>query len=100
MCLSEGVLTWPRSAAKLCALHGVVSVQGTRAFPLPKELSAPEATYPGATSAQRGKLLLVLFFFFLGPHPRHMEVPTPSGELELQLLAYTTAHGNSQSLIH
>ena len=69
MCLSEGVLTWPRSAAKLCALHGVVSVQGTRAFSLPKELSAPEATHPGATSAQRGKLLLVLFFFLFRATP-------------------------------
>ena len=36
-----------------------------------------------------------LFFFFflvsLGPHPRHMEVPRLGIELELRLLAYTTA---------
>jgi len=34
------------------------------------------------------------FFFpfgFLGPHPQHMEVPRLGVELELQLLAYTTA---------
>ena len=30
-------------------------------------------------------------FFFLGPHPRHMEVPRLEVEWELQLLAYTTA---------
>ena len=32
-----------------------------------------------------------LFFFFLGPRPRHMEVPGPGVQLELQMLAYTTA---------
>ena len=31
------------------------------------------------------------FFFFLGPHPRHMEVPRLGAELELHLPAYTTA---------
>ena len=30
-------------------------------------------------------------FFFLGPYLRHMEVPRPGLESELQLLAYTTA---------
>ena len=30
-------------------------------------------------------------FFFLGPHPQHMEVPSRGVELELQLLAYSTA---------
>ena len=30
------------------------------------------------------------FFCFLGPHPRHMEVPRLRVESELQLLAYTT----------
>ena len=33
----------------------------------------------------------VIFFFFLGPHLRHMEVPRLGVELELQRLAYTTA---------
>ena len=32
-----------------------------------------------------------IFFFFLGQHPRHMEVPRQGAELELQLPAYTTA---------
>ena len=30
-------------------------------------------------------------FFFLQPHPRHMEVPRPGVKSELQFLAYTTA---------
>ena len=33
----------------------------------------------------------LFFFFFLGPHPRHMEVPRLGAESELQLPAYTTA---------
>ena len=32
-----------------------------------------------------------LFFFFLGPHPQHMESPRLGVKLELQPLAYTTA---------
>ena len=32
----------------------------------------------------------VLFLIFLGPHPRHMEVPRQGVQSELQLLAYTT----------
>ena len=41
-----------------------------------------------------------VLFCFLGPHPRHMEVPRIGVELELQLLAYTTAQGNAGSLTH
>ena len=37
---------------------------------------------------------------FLGPHPRHMEVPRLGVQLELQMLTYTTAHGNARSLTH
>ena len=33
----------------------------------------------------------VFYFFFLGPHLWHMDVPRLRVELELQLLAYTTA---------
>ena len=55
------------------------------------------------------------FFFFLGPHLQHMEVPRLGTELELQLLTYpqpqqcwirsvsstyTTAHSNAGSLTH
>mgnify|MGYP001308256440 CR=1 FL=1 len=58
---------------------------------------------------------LFLCFCFLGPHPRHMEVPRLEVELELQLRPtpqpqqlgiqatsanYTTAHGNARSLYH
>ena len=32
-----------------------------------------------------------LFFFFLEPHPQHIEVVRLGVEYELQLLAYTTA---------
>ena len=35
--------------------------------------------------------LSFLSFFFLEPHPRHMEVPRLGVKLELQLPAYTTA---------
>ena len=34
---------------------------------------------------------ILLLFFFLGLHPRHMEVPRPGVDLELQLLATATA---------
>ena len=37
----------------------------------------------------------IFFFFFLGPHLGHMEVPRLVVQLELQLLAYTTATGTS-----
>ena len=33
----------------------------------------------------------LFFLLFLGPYPRHMEVPRPGVESELQLPAYTTA---------
>ena len=33
----------------------------------------------------------ILLFCFLGPHPRHVEVPRPGVESERQLPAYTTA---------
>ena len=39
-----------------------------------------------------GLYMFVSFFFFcfLGPHPRHMEVPRLGVQSELELLAYTT----------
>ena len=42
------------------------------------------------------------FFFlvFLRPHLWHMEVPRLGAKSELQLPAYTTAHGNTGSLTH
>ena len=39
------------------------------------------------------------FFFLLGLHPQHMEVPRLGVDLELQLLAYTTATA-TQNLSH
>ena len=44
-------------------------------------------TRTGKQSQAVGKV----FCFFLGPHPRHMEVARREVESELQLLAYTTA---------
>ena len=38
-----------------------------------------------------GFLKKFLFFHFLGPHPRHMEVPRLGVQSELQLPAYTPA---------
>ena len=35
--------------------------------------------------------LFFFFFFFLGPHLKHMEVPRPGVQSELQMLAYATA---------
>ena len=31
--------------------------------------------------------LWIIFFFFLGPHPRHMDIARLGAELELQLQA-------------
>ena len=59
--------------------------------------------------------MYLCIFVFLGPHPRHMEVPRLGVESELQLLAhvtaqqrqiraisvtYTAAHGNAGSFLH
>ena len=42
-------------------------------------------------NGQNLSISLLLFFFFLGPHLQHMEVPGLGAESELQLPAYTTA---------
>ena len=39
-------------------------------------------------------------FVFCSKRLQHMEVPSPGVELELQLPAYTTAHGNARSFTH
>ena len=44
--------------------------------------------------------LFIYFYCFLRLYLQHMEVPRLGIELELQLPAYTTAHGNTGSLIH
>ena len=43
---------------------------------------------------------LFIFFYLLGPHLWHMEIPRLGIKSQLQLLAYTTAHSNTRSLIH
>ena len=40
--------------------------------------------------------VLLFFFFFLGPHLRHMEVPRLGVQLELQLQAYATVTPRSE----
>ena len=41
-----------------------------------------------------------IFFCFLGLQVQHIEVPRLGVKSELQLPAYTTAHGNTRSLPH
>ena len=45
-------------------------------------------------------LFFLFFFCFSGLHPLHMEVPRLGVKLDLQLLAYNTANGNTGSLTH
>ena len=46
-------------------------------------------------------LFLVLFFCFLGPHLRHVEVPRLGVKLELELLAcHSHSYHNTRSLAH
>ena len=45
----------------------------------------------GVSSSSGLSPFFLSFLFFLGPYLQHMEDPRPGGELELQLLAYTTA---------
>ena len=42
---------------------------------------------------------LPFFFFFLGPHPRHMEVPRIGIESELGPQAYATVYTTAQHQI-
>ena len=42
--------------------------------------------------------VIFVLFIFLGPQPWHMEVPRLGVELELQLLAYTTATATKSEL--
>ena len=44
-------------------------------------------------------LFIFVLFFFVGPHPWHMEVPS-LGVKELQLPAYTTATAMPPDLSH
>ena len=51
----------------------------------------PRKGVPISQSYQAGKRQAFSFFFFLGPHLQHMEVPRLGVKSELQLSAYTTA---------
>ena len=90
--------SWPSSGPQGC--HTSCS---HRAFAHPtSHLSSLQTLVPGSVIFLSS--ILVLFsctvFFFLGPHPWHMEAPGLGVALELQLQAYTTAHGNAGSLTH
>ena len=43
---------------------------------------------------------LKIFIVFLGPHLWHIDVPRLGVEWEMQLVTYTTAHGNTGFLAH
>ena len=59
--------------------------------------SCPQPPQPKINLCMQGKrqgffvLGFLLLFAFLGPHPRHMELPRLGVKSELQTLAYTTA---------
>ena len=53
------------------------AIRGLNCFPFPKDLSP--------------SLSFFFSFFFLGPYPRHMEIPRLGVESELQLSPYSTA---------
>ena len=65
---------------------GTTAATATQAF-----VSSCMQSTERRSHAEEGALFYFLCFCFLGPHPRHMEVPRPGVELELQLLAYATA---------
>ena len=54
-------------------------------------LRALETWGPCCSHLDSWSLITVCLFFFLGPHPGHMEVPRLGFQSELQLPAYTTA---------
>ena len=51
-------------------------------------------------NTEKTEILFIFFLYFLGLHLRHMKASRLGAESELQLPAYTTAHGNAESLIH
>ena len=85
-------------------------LKGKQARSDPAEVRIPAALVGSMYTSKK-----IYFFFFLGPHPWHREVPRLGVELELQLLAYstakplwiravsaiyTTAYGNPRSSTH
>ena len=101
------------------------AVEGPGWFPIPQP--APTPAEPGPCPGGQDKAgdekpvfseqqprgaprmchyIILFFFFFLGPHPRHMEVPRLGVQLELQLPACARAtatpdlSGNAGSLTH
>ena len=59
-----------------------------------------DASFTEGKKSHQKKKSLFSFFSFLGLHLRHMEVPRLGIKSELQLPAYTTAHGNARSPTH
>ena len=82
----------------------MMSTDTGRYVPMPLGLLFPylECLYP-LCLPKAWWLYRDLFFFFLSilaPHMQHMEVPRLGVKLNLQLAAYTTAHGNAGSPTH
>ena len=50
-----------------------------------------------ASTKGHSKIVHKLFFCFLGPQQQHVEIPRLGVQLELQLLAYTTATAQIQA---
>ena len=105
--LLQDLLCWPLRLA--CVFSDIISLQcQARAISYPplSLTSSPLLLTRPAPSPPLGFSWSHLlrgpfpFFFFLGPHLRHMEVPRLEIKSELQLLAHTTAHSNSGSLTH
>ena len=89
------------SADSLSPLQPPGSWLKWEAFPAhPSYLKSTPSTSP-STHAHRVLFhFAALLFFFPGLRLWHMKVPRLGVGLELQLLAYPTAHGNAESLTH
>ena len=70
--------------------------------PSSAKLIIPMALLPLCATERRSYVFFLFLFFsrFLRLHPRHMDVPRPGVELELQLLAYVTATETAGSEAH
>ena len=66
---------------------------------MPIPLALLESAFLSITSIENVEenLAHVIFFFFLGPHPRYMEVPRLGVESGVQLPAAGLPHGHSNA---
>ena len=77
----------------ICQLHlnkKCINIFFTIHIPLKKKLQW------GITNMQQDRIYIYIFIYcFLGPHPRHMEVPRLGVKSELQLASLRHSHSNS-----